>query len=164
MHKKTILLVFILILMIAYSSYTVFSYNNRTAGNLSAYCNIDFRGVVDPQTTTVTGATLEMVDFHYGANPLEKFFLLTIDGKQYTVDTLESSAQPPTYSLKDFPVGMGFKYTNTLFITFPPQILKEISKANKIIVSFKYAGNTSAIELPLSAVDLQYWKHQLPTL
>lgn len=164
MRKKTTILVFVIVVIAFYCSYTVFSYDNRIVSNLSAYCNIDFRGVADPQTNNVTGATLSVVDFRYDSGPLEKFFIIDVDDKTYKIDSIEISAQPPTYSPKDFPTGKCFKHTNTLFVTFPPQVLKEISLADTVKVSFKYTDSQSAIELPLSAVDLQYWKNQLPSL
>ncbi len=164
MRKKTHILVFVIVAIAFYCSYTVFSYDNRTVSNLSAYCNIDFRGVTDPQTNNVTGATLSVVDFRYDSGPLEKLFIIDVDGKTYKIDNIEISAQPPTYSPKDFPIEKCFKHTNTLFVTFPPQVLKKISQADTIKVSFKYANSYSAIELPLSTVDLQYWKNQLPSL
>lgn len=164
MHKKTTILVSIIVAIALYCSYIVFSYDNRTVSNLSAYCTIDFHGVADPQTNNVTGATLSIVDFRYDFRPLEKFFIIDVDGKTYKIDSIEISAQPPTYSPKDFSTGEGFKHTNTLFVTFPPQVLKEISQAGIVKVSFKYFGSNSAIELPLSTPDLQYWKNQLPSL
>jgi hypothetical protein len=163
MRKKITILVFVIVAIAVYCSYMIFSYDNRTANNLSAYCNIDFRGVADPQTNTVTGATLSVVDLRYDSGPLEKFFIIDVDGKTSKIDSIEISAQLPTYSPKDFPTGKCFKHTNTLFVTFPPQVLKEISQANTVKVSFRYLGSDSAIELPLSAVDLQYWKNQLPS-
>jgi len=164
MYKKTTILVFIIVAIAVYSSYTVFSYDNRTISNLSAYCTIDFRGVADPQTNNVTGATLSVVDFRYDSRPLEKFFIIDVDGKTSKIHSIEMSTQPPTYWLKDFSTGKCFKHTNTLFVTFPPQVLKEISQAGTVKVSFKYSGSDSAIELPLSNLDLQYWKNQLPSL
>ena len=164
MRKKIIILVLVIVAIAAYCSYTISSHDNRTVSNLSAYCNIDFRGVTNPQTNTVTDATLSIVDFRYDSRPLEKFFTITVDSKTYKIDSIEISAQPPTYLPKDFPAGKGFKHTNTLFVTFPPQVLKEISRANIVKVSFKYTNTDSVIELPLSAVDLQYWKNQLPSL
>ncbi|AJQ29407.1 hypothetical protein [Pelosinus fermentans] len=163
MRKKTTILVFVIVAIASYCSYTVYSYDNRTVSNLSAYCNIDFRGVADPQKNIVTGATLSIVDFRYDSGPLEKFFIIDVDDKAYKIDSIEISAQPPTYSPNDFTTGKCFKHTNTLFLTFPPQVLKEISQADTVKVSFKYLGSNSAIELPLSAVDLQYWKNQLPS-
>ena len=163
MRKKTTILVLAIVAIAFYCSYVIFSYDNRTANNLSAYCNIDFRGVADPQTNTVTGTTLSVVDFRYDSGPLEKFFIIDVDGKTYKIDSIEISAQPPTYSPKDFSTGKCFKHTNTLFVIFPPQILKEISQADTVKVSFKYFDSDSAIELPLSAADLQYWKNQLPS-
>jgi hypothetical protein len=164
MRKKTAILVLVIVAIAFYCSYTVFSYDNRTVSNLSAYCNIDFRGVTDPQTNNITGATLSVVDFRYDSGPLEKFFIIDVDGKTYKIDSIEISAQPPTYSPKDFPTGKCLKHTNTLFVIFPPQVLKEISQADIVKVSFKYTDSDSVIELPLSAVDLQYWKNQLPSL
>ena len=164
MHKKTTILVLILVAIASYCSYTIFSYDNRTVSNLSAYCTIDFRGIADPQTNNITGATLSVVDLRYDSGPLEKFFIIDVDGKTYKIDSIEISSQPPSYAPKDFPTGTSFKYTNTLFVTFPPQVLKEISQAGIVKVSFKYLDSDSAIELPLSNLDLQYWKNQLPPL
>lgn len=163
MRNKRTILILVIVATAFYFGYTVFSYDHRTASNLSAYCNIDFRGVAgDPQTTIVTGATLSLVDSRYNSEPLEKFFIIAIDGKTYKIDSIEISAQPPVYSLKDFSTGKFLKHTNTLFVTFPSQLLKEIARADSVKVSFKYLGSNSIIELPLSAVDLQYWKNQLP--
>jgi len=164
MRKKTAILVIVIVAIVAYCSYKVFSYDNRTASNLSAYCNIDFRGVADPKTSIVTSATLSIVDSRYDSGPLEEFFSINIDGKTYKIDSIEISSLPPTYSPKVFPLENSLKHTNTLFVTFPPQVLKEISKADTVKVSFKYAKSDSPIELPLSTVDLQYWKNQLPSL
>jgi len=164
MRKKTAILVLVIVAIAFYCSYTVFSYDNRMVSSLSAYCNIDFRGVIDPQTNNVIGATLSVVDFRYDSAPLEKLFIIDVDGKTYKIDSIEIFAQSPTYSPKDFPTGKCFKHTNTLFVTFPPQVLKEISLADNVKVSFKYLGSDSAIELPLSNLDLQYWKNQLPSL
>jgi len=164
MRKKTTILILVIVTIALYCSYTVYSYDNRTVSNLSAYCNIDFRGVIDPQTNTAIGATLSIIDTRYHSGTLEKFFIIDIDGKTYKIDSIEISSQPPTYSQKDFPTGNSFKYTNTLFVTFPPQVLKEISQANTVKAFFKYTNSDSAIELPLSAVDLRYWKNQLPSL
>jgi len=164
MREKTIILVLIIVVIAFYSSYAVFSYDNRTASNLSAYCTIDFRGVADPQTTIITGATLSIVDLRYDPKPLENFFILAVDGKTYKIHSIEISTQSPTYSPTDFSTGKSFKHTNTLFVTFPPQVLQEISQATTVKVSFKYVNSASVIELPLSNQDLQYWKNQLPSL
>ena len=164
MRKKISILVFLIVAITFYCNYRVSSYDNRTTSNLSAYCNIDFRSVVEPQTNNVTGATLSVVDFRYDSGPLEKLFLIDVDGKTYKIDSIEISAQPPTYSPKDFFTESGFKHTNTLFVIFPQKVLREISQANTVKVSFKYTESNSAIELPLSNLDLQYWKNQLPSL
>ena len=164
MRKKITILVLIIVAIACYCSYTAFSYDNRIVTNLSAYCNIDFRGIADPQTNNVTGATLSVVDFRYNSGPLEKYFIIYVDDKKYKIDSIEISAQQPTYSPKDFSTGKCFKHTNTLFVTFPPHVLEEISKAAIVNASFKYSNSDLAIELPLSAVDLQYWKNQLPSL
>ena len=164
MHKKTTILVLVIVAIASYCSYTIFSYDNRTVSNLSAYCTIDFRGVTDPLTNNVSGATLSVVDFRYDSGPLEKFFIIDVNGITYKIDSIDISAQSPTYSPKDFSTGKCFKHTNTLFVTFPPQVLKEISQADTVKISFKYLGSDSAIELSLSTVDLQYWKNKLLSL
>ena len=164
MGKKITILFLLLLSVTCFYGYKVFSYDNRTASNLSAYCNIDFRGVRDGQSNKVIGATLSIMDFRYHSGTLEKFFIIDVNGKKYKLDAIEVSSQPPTYPLKDFPLGKGFKYTNTLFVTFPPQVLQEISQGDIVKVSFKYLDSNSAIELPLSAVDLRYWKNQLSSL
>lgn len=164
MHKKTTILISLILIIAVYYSYTCFSYDNRTASNLSAYCNIDFRGITDSQTNKVTGATLSIVDFRYHSAPLENFISIDIDDKSYKIDHAQISSHPPTYSIKDFSTRKNFTHTNTLFVTFSPQILKELSQASAVKVSFKYTDSDSAITLPLSAVDLQYWKKQLRSL
>lgn len=164
MRNKITILVLFIVVFIAYGSYTVISYDNRTASNLSAYCNIDFRGIANPKTKKVTVATLSIVDFRYGSGQLEKVFRLEANGKTYKIDTIEISVNSPTYSPQDFSAGKSFKHTNTLFITFPEAVLKEIAQADTVKVSFKYADSDSPIELPLSDVDLQYWKNQLSPL
>ena len=78
MRKKTTILLFMIVVIAMYCSYTVFSYDNRTASNLSAYCTIDFRGVADPQTNHITAATLSIVDFRYDSKRLEKSFHIAV--------------------------------------------------------------------------------------
>ncbi len=148
----------ILILFVTHCAYEIYSYDNRSAANLSAYCNIDFRSVIDPKTNAVSGATLSIVDFRYASGRLEKQLLLDIDGKKFKVNEVEISSKAPAYT------DGNYKHVNTLFVVFPEEILKEIAAADKIKVSFKYIGKTAGIELPLSAPDLAYWKKQLPPL
>jgi len=137
------------------------SYDNRSASNLSSYCNIDFRGIIDPETNKIKTATLSLIDYRFSSNPLEKFCIVDVDGKKYKVLADDTSSLPPTYSPKDFKFEIGFKYTNSLLAHFEPSLLKEINNANTVKISFKYVDNDSAIELPLSDVDLKYWKNQL---
>ncbi len=59
-----------------------------------------FRGVADPQTNNVTGATL-----------LENFIILDVDDKTYQIHSIKISAQSPTYSPKDFPTEKCFQHT-----------------------------------------------------
>ena len=158
MRKIFGILSIILILFITHCAYEIFSYDNRSAATLSAYCNIDFRSVTEPTTNTVSGATLSIVDFRYASGQLEKQLLLDIDGKKFKLNEVEISSKAPAYT------DGNFKHANTLFAVFPPQILKEIATADKVKVSFKYTDKTSGVELPLSAPDLVYWKKQLPPL
>ncbi|MBP2632531.1 MAG: hypothetical protein H6Q70_3159 [Firmicutes bacterium] len=161
MIKKITFAIFTIILVItSFIGYRA-SYDNRSANNLSSYCNIDFRGIIDPATNKVQAATFSLVDYRFSKNSLEKFCIVDVDGKKYKVSADETSSIPPTYSPKDFKLDTGFKYTNSLFVHFDPSLLKEIKNANTVKILFKYINNDSAIELPLSEVDLGYWKKQL---
>lgn len=164
MIKKITIAIITIILFFACSNFYRASYDNRTASNLSSYCTIDFRGVIDPTTNKVTAATLSLVDYRFSSKPLEKFCIVDVDGKTYKVTTDATASLPPTYSLNDFNLQTGFKYTNSLLVHFEPSLLKEINNAKSVKISFKYVGNDSAIELPLSEVDLNYWKNQLISL
>jgi hypothetical protein len=161
MKKSTIAIITIIIIIFACSVGYRASYDNRTASNLSSYCTIDFRGIIDPVANTVTTATLSLVDYRFSSKPIEKFCIVEVDGKTYKVAADETSSLPPTYSLNDFNLQPCFKYTNSLLVHFEPSLLKEINEAKSVKISFKYVGNDSAIELPLSEVDLKYWKNQL---
>lgn len=161
MKKATIAIITIIIIIFACSVGYRTSYNNRTASNLSSYCNIDFRGVIDPTTNKITTATLSLVDYRFSSKPLEKFCIVDVDGKTYKVTTDATTSLPPTYSPNDFNLQTCFKYTNSLLVHFDPSLLKEINNAKSVKISFKYVGNDSAIKLPLSEVDLRYWKNQL---
>ncbi|MBP2634026.1 MAG: hypothetical protein H6Q70_4654 [Firmicutes bacterium] len=161
MKKATLAIITIIIIIFTYSiGYRAF-YDNRTANNLSSYCTIDFRGVIDPTTNKVTIATLSLVDYRFSSKPIEKFCIIDVDDKTYKIAADETSSFPPTYSPNDFNLQSCFKYTNSLLVHFEPSLLKEINNAKIVKISFKYVGNNSAIELPLSEVDLKYWKKQL---
>ncbi|WP_346353299.1 hypothetical protein [Azotosporobacter soli] len=161
--KKSMLFIFFLVASLAaYAYHSTLAYDQRSAANLSAYCNIDFRSVLEPQTNQITGATLSIVDFRYAAPPLESFFRITVDGQSYTLTAVSISARPPSYSPDGLASGKSLQHTNTLFVAFPRPVLAAIAQAQTVSVSFKYADSASPIELPLSAVDLQYWKKQLP--
>ena len=162
MRKKICFLLFVICSFAAYCLHGAFSYDNRSAGNLSAYCNIDFRGVTDPQTKMLSSATLSIVDFRYASAPLESFLVLDIDGQEYRLENVAVSALPPSYALHDKPGQKTFQHANSLFVSFPPQLLKAIADAQTLKVSFKYQDKADPVKLPLSAVDLDYWKKQLP--
>ena len=161
MRKFIRTLIIILILACLGSFAYRSSYDNRSASNLSAYCNIDFRSTIDPATNKINRVTLSLLDFRFSNQPLENFCRIDIDGKEYQIDASETASQPPTYALEDLNNVNSFKYTNHLTVSFPPQIQKEIAAAKQIKVSFQYKGSPTPIELPLSDVDLTYWKKQL---
>lgn len=166
MKQKKILsaAIMLLIATAAYLFGSAFSYNNRAASNLSSYCHIDFQSTVEPQLNKVTAATLKLTDFRYFENSLEAFCTIDIDGKRYRIDTVQTTSTPPTFSLADYHLERFFKYTHTLNVDFPPQVLAEIKTAAMVKISFKYKKNDTAIELPLNQPDLQYWKDQLKLL
>ena len=161
MIKKITIAIITIILFFVCSSFYRASYDNRTASNLSSYCNIDFRGVINPTTNTVTAATLSLIDYRFSNKPLEPFCIVDVDGKTYKFAADETSSFPPTYSPNDFNLQTCFKYTNNLLVHFEPSLLKEINNAKIVKISFKYVDSDSTIELPLSEVDLKYWKNQL---
>jgi hypothetical protein len=165
MIKKALLaIITIIIIIFACSIGYRDSYDNRIASNLSAYCTIDFRGVIDPIKNKVTTATLSLVDYRFSSKPIEKFCIVDVDGKTYKVTTDATTSLPPTYSPNDFNLQTCFKYTNSLIVHFDPSLLKEINNARIVKISFKYVDSDSIIELPLSEVDLNYWKNQLISL
>lgn len=162
MTKKATILVVLLIAMLAvWLCIYRASYDNRSASNLSAYCNIDFRGVSNPLTHRNDSATLSLVDFRFSNQPLKSFCLLAIDDEKYKVEATSISATPPTYSLKDWQSNQCFKYTNALLFQFPAPIVEKIRNAATIRISMQYENSDAAIELPLSEPDLKYWKDQL---
>jgi hypothetical protein len=160
MTKKATIAIIIIIIFACSIGYRS-SYDNRTASNLSSYCTIDFHGVIDPTANKVTAATLSLIDYRFSSKPLEKFCIVDVDGKTYKVSVDETASLPPTYSPNDVNLQTCFKYTNSLLVHFEPSLLKEINNAKTVKISFKYISNDSAIELPLSEVDLKYWKNQL---
>jgi len=158
MRKKLMILI-LLAAVFAVGGVTS-SYNNRTASNLSAYCHIDFRGLPEPAVHEVNDATLALTDFRFFANPLEDTLTIDIDGKKYQLPA-EVYYRPPTFSPADFQQERCFKHTNSLFLHFPPAILREIQTAQSVKIAFQYMGSATPIELPLSEADLSYWKNQL---
>ncbi len=160
--KKSMLFFLLVASLVAYAYHSVSAYDQRSAANLSAYCNIDFRSVKETPTAPVSGATLSLVDFRYAAAPLKPFCLITIDGQAYPLADVSVSAAPPSYALDGLVSGSSLRRANTLFVTFPRPVLAALARAESVSVSFQYADSAAPLTLPLSAVDLQYWKKQLP--
>ncbi len=125
--------------------------DHRSAASLSAYCNIDFRGVRSADGT-VREATLSMRDFRY--SPAEPGQTVTViaDGREFVLDA-DVSQQPRAWDTS-------MKCTNEFFLTLPQETLAAILGAAEVRVRFTYV-NGDVIDLPLDAHDLQYWKDQL---
>ena len=89
MLKLSIKFLFIPLCLLIYLSYNIWAYDNRSANNLSAYCNIDFKGV-QPSTETL-GATLELVDYRYSSKPLEPTLTIYVDDNIYQINISHNS-------------------------------------------------------------------------
>lgn len=162
--KKLTIILSLLLGICFFVFYSISTHDERTANNLSAYCNIDFIGINDTTTATTSGATLEIIDYRYNAKPLKQTFALYIDDKFYQFAELETSQLKPSYAFNNFNKPNFAKYQNRLFVKLPITILKEIKTAKIVKVSFSYLGATKPVILPLSPPDLKYWQNQLPYL
>ncbi len=158
MLKLSIKFLFIPLCLLIYLSYNIWAYDNRSANNLSAYCNIDFKGV-QPSTETL-GATLELVDYRYSSKPLEPTLTIYVDDNIYQISNLKIKQINSDYSLAKLLDKNFAKNEYHLFAEFPLQILKNLKTAKKVQIGFNYHENR-AILLPLSAIDLKYWQNQL---
>lgn len=166
MSKTTKIALFLLLVVLGAAGYlfqSIQAHDSRSARSLSAYCNIDFRGVRDLQSGSVVGATLSIVDFRYAPQPLDGSLVVAIDGDRRRIDAVNVAQTPPVYSPSRFGEPHAFQHGNTLFVSFPPQLLPEIAHAKHVTIAFRYVGSLE-VELPLSEPDLQYWKNQLPGL
>lgn len=161
MLKKTTPFIFVMLCLLVYLGYSVWTHDNRSAANLSSYCHIDFKGLNTPNSTI--GATLELTDYRYSPKPFTPNLIIYIDNKAYPLYNQKVYQTPASYSLVNLTQNSFAKYQNRLFIEFPLNILKALKNAQTVQLSFNYQ-QTSTIVLPLSAVDLKYWQNQLSYL
>lgn len=159
MKNKLIILFGVLLIMFGGFGYGyTYMFDHRSADNLSAYCDIDFKSDVD-EKGTVSTANLTILDYRFDGSKLKPALLLICDDDIF--DMQASIRQtPPSYSIAFYNDKTTFKNTNKLFAEFPADSFDAIRKAQVVRIRFSYE-NGDTVELPLNEHDLQYWKDQL---
>lgn len=132
--------------------------DHRTADNLSAYCDIDFKTDVD-EKGVVSTANLTILDYRFDGSRLKPALLLICDGDIFDMQASVRQT-PPSYSIAFYNDKTTLKNTNKLFAEFPADSFDAIRNAQVIRIRFAYS-NGDTIELPLNEQDLQYWKEQM---
>lgn len=145
----------IIIIIVFFMVFQIYSFNNRNAENLSSYCNIDFIGIKDEGI--IKEASLEIIDFRYFSNKLYPEIVLIVDNEEYHMATnkvLQVDSHQGNFleQLKD---------KNSLMVFFNKVIVGKIKQAKIVKVGFKYEGDKSFKIFKLSDIDLIYWKNQL---
>lgn len=158
LHKLICIIGGVIFLLGGFGYGYTYMYDHRTADNLSAYCDIDFKSGVD-EKGVVTTANLTLQDYRFGSESLQPAMLLICDNDIFD---LQGSVRqtPPSYSLAFYNDKTTLKNTNKIFAEIPQECFPAIRKAQVVRIRITYAGNED-IELPLSEDDLQYWKEQL---
>ena len=159
MKNKLIILFGVLLIMFGGFGYGyTYMFDHRSADNLSAYCDIDFKSDVD-EKGIVSTANLTILDYRFDGSKLKPALLLICDDNIF--DMQASIRQtPPSYSIAFYNDKTTFKNTNKLFAEFPADSFDAIRKAQVVRIRFSYE-NGDTVELPLNEHDLQYWKDQL---
>lgn len=159
MKNKLIILFGVLLILFGGFGYGyTYMFDHRSADNLSAYCDIDFKSDVD-EKGIVSTANLTILDYRFDGSKLKPALLLICDDDIF--DMQASIRQtPPSYSIAFYNDKTTFKNTNKLFAEFPADSFDAIRKAQVVRISFSYE-NDDTVELPLNEHDLQYWKDQL---
>ena len=159
MKNKLIILFGVLLILFGGFGYGyTYMFDHRSADNLSAYCDIDFKSDVD-EKGTVSTANLTILDYRFDGSKLKPALLLICDDDIF--DMQASIRQtPPSYSIAFYNDKTTFKNTNKLFAEFPADSFDAIRKAQVVRIRFSYE-NGDTVELPLNEHDLQYWKDQL---
>ncbi len=159
MKNKLIILFGVLLILFGGFGYGyTYMFDHRSADNLSAYCDIDFKSDVD-EKGIVSTANLTILDYRFDGSKLKPALLLICDDDIF--DMQASIRQtPPSYSIAFYNDKTTFKNTNKLFAEFPADSFDAIRKAQVVRIRFSYE-NGDTVELPLNEHDLQYWKDQL---
>ena len=156
-HKLVSLIGILLILAGGFGWGYTYMMDHRSASNLSAYCDIDFKSGVDlkGQISTVN---LTILDYRYGSEQLVPRLQLICDDQTFDIEGV-SKQLPPSYSLAFYNDKTTFKNSNKLFAEFPAETFEAIRKANTLRIKFSYT-NGDVIDLPLNTQDTIYWKNQ----
>lgn len=126
-------------------------YDHRPCDNLSGYCNIDFRSVVNSDNNV--SATLSIQDYRFNESKLINGLVMICDGTSFHIRCSVDQI-PASYA------SSSFQTVNRLFAEFSPVEAEAIKKADCIVIQFEYE-NGDIISLPLSNPDKAYWKNQL---
>ncbi|MBQ1941943.1 MAG: hypothetical protein PUF95_04165 [Selenomonadaceae bacterium] len=157
-HKLIIFIGILLILAGGFGWGYTYMIDHRSADNLSAYCDIDFKADVD-EKGTISTANLTIMDYRYSGAVLEPKLVVTCDDAIFQIPATTRQL-PPSYSIAFYNEKTTFKNSNKIFAEFPAESFDAIRKAEVVKVSFTYSDGYT-IELPLNEHDLQYWKDQL---
>lgn len=157
-HKLVMFFGMLLIIFGGFGYGYTYMIDHRTADNLSAYCDIDFKTDVD-EKGVVSTANLTILDYRFDGSRLKPALLLICDGDIFDMQASVRQT-PPSYSIAFYNDKTTLKNTNKLFAEFPADSFDAIRNAQVIRIRFAYS-NGDTIELPLNEQDLQYWKEQM---
>lgn len=148
-----------LFILLGFSGYYyTYQSDHRQAISLSAYCNIDFRGIRDSDGH-LQGASLSLQDIRYSGSLPASTVTITADDTSWDI-TAATTQLPPAYLGDTTSQNSFLQYKNYFLLDLPLELLTKIRTAREIQVKFGYQ-NGQFIELPLNAPDLSYWKNQL---
>lgn len=157
-HKLIMFFGILLIIFGGFGYGYTYMIDHRTADNLSAYCDIDFKTDVD-EKGVVSTANLTILDYRFDGSRLKPALLLICDGDIFDMQASVRQT-PPSYSIAFYNNTTTLKNTNKLFAEFPADSFDAIRNAQVIRIRFAYS-NGDTVELPLNEQDLQYWKEQM---
>lgn len=157
-HKLVMFFGMLLIIFGGFGYGYTYMIDHRTADNLSAYCDIDFKTDVD-EKGVVSTANLTILDYRFDGSRLKPALLLICDGDIFDMQASVRQT-PPSYSIAFYNDTTTLKNTNKLFAEFPADSFDAIRNAQVIRIRFAYS-NGDTVELPLNEQDLQYWKEQM---
>lgn len=132
--------------------------DNRTAEDLSSYCDIEFQTSFYADGK-LEGAVLSLWDYRFDNALLMPKAVLYTDGKAWEMKASVKQT-PPSYDFSDRDNRRILRYENKLFVELPRFSLPIIREAKEVRLRFYY-NDGRTIDLPLSKKDLNYWQQEL---